>query len=383
MRPFPFAVCLLSLLALTALSLRYYNQRNRSPNSAQSERAPEARNAPNGKAPAATAAPAKKEPGPRRKQQPEPAPAPAPGAASRPTPLSPERLAAIRDSAERWSFAEADGSALAAAAGDSKAHELLCEWTLRREFQRGAAEVAAPAPEQIFEVLLDNGKTLWAASARPKDAGIEIELLTGIHVTLKEWEVKKTIARTRADYFASSKDEYAAQLIEAGAGGPAAQLRAAALAFERHDRGAAERLYEAWKENSGSRALALHLPPGTEAAAAGAAAAPRAGGVEVARGATPSAGDGAGKPRAPRGDPIAANRPASKQDLIAKLRDVRERLGKRTTSTKTEAWIDALLLWEEWLELEGPSAGISAEETRSLRREIQFLRLDLIKTGEL
>ena len=60
---------------------------------------------------------------------------------------------------------------------------------------------------------------------------------------------------------------------------------------------------------------------------------------------------------------------------------MRRRVGRTLTADQRELCLAELSTWEEWLEFSGSGRSIPEDGQSELRKQLQFLRLDLVKSS--
>lgn len=277
----------------------------------------------------------------------------------------------VRDKAAEairtWQFDAADGSALRPAPDlHPDAAELIANWHVRRLFANHARASEASIPEKVHKIVLENGNTLWAQSIEEKPQELRAQLLSrSIKTTLARRTVKKVVPMDRETYFALTRSEYEQELKSLTQGSPVDLLRAFALADQRGDLRRYEDLFTRWRDGGGTKTL-LPLLASNE------------------RKTLEEALAGEGAPEAPA---VASNverrRPETTRvtfESLSELETAIQRMRKKVRTNMPEKqrnrFVQQVNSWEDWLHRGNHR---DAQYVRELRRQLQLLRLDLLK----
>ncbi len=369
MRPLPFLVTLVCLVLSTVLGVDLWNRR-----SARTEIAAPPRTPPDSPRPAPG-----KHPIPDRAARPADSAAAVTGG-DRPA-SDPERAGlavSARLALDRWRLDPTLGERLAVHESDPSLAGLVAEWRLKRALIRDSERQLAPLPAEVREVTLANGQTLWIRGAESTPEGEALTLVDGIRTTLPAGEIRATRSHSRVEYLERTRAEYERRVRDLDRSSPFAIAEAIAHALRRDDIATADPLYREWLAAGGPFVLA-HRSTGDEADALLRSAA--ALGAKEGRPAGPASERGTATVARPDLAAEIADVPESLDDLKQRVRAARTRVPRALDAAERQALIDAAIRWEEWLDRGGKTEAKDPEELRVLRRDLQFLRLDLLKAG--
>jgi hypothetical protein len=258
--------------------------------------------------------------------------------------------------------------------------KLAVDWILRRHIQtRHGGGGAAAAPADVQVVRLANDRLLHATSARRTDAGIELQLVFGGTVTLRPERIQSTEAITAADYWR----QYSAQFdreAETTRPDQTWQLETAmGTALSWGDTARASQLYDRWLRGPGPARLSASFPLHVRRLlrnsfqALGIAGDGRVAPDAAATPAVPAA------PTVKRNDTVIP--PSSVAQLEKLIAAARLAVGERPEGARRTRLQEELMTYEDWLERSPEARALPAGRLDQLRRELQLLRLDLLKSS--
>ena len=294
-----------------------------------------------------------------------------------------KELDRIRRAIVRWQFAPEDRDLLVQSQSDSSARRLLDEWNLRT-FVRAHIEASVPSRvEEYTRVVFENGRVLWALEARREERGLNVRTAEGIRATFPLLGIDKTEIVDRATYLQETRTEFEKAIRETP-DHPRTIFAALEKAHQREAWVTVEKLYARWCELEGPERLARSLSREkadrlrlfANAVAAGKPKRPTPPPRTVTKTET--------KASAPRAEKVADDEPSARaprtaEDLQRKLRGLQRRLSPRLSEARREKLLADLNSWEDWLERSATNQAIEHDRAQELRRQIQFIRLDLLK----
>ncbi|MFN0057187.1 MAG: hypothetical protein ACKVX7_01910 [Planctomycetota bacterium] len=260
--------------------------------------------------------------------------------------------------------------------------DLAVRWRLKRAFLEVFQTRLRPPPETVSFLKLDNKRTLFAERVERTTTGYRIEIIGGGNATLAVSQVEALEELPAAEYLSRTAAEYARAMEQLDVRVVADVEHGLCRALARRDLARAESLFQNWYATHAPMTLAASLGPQTSRSLL--AALERLG--RSASAAPASTTLAVQVPKVQPALPLPANDdlidpPESVEHLKSLLEKARKALGARPEGKARERLGRELMSYEDWVERSVEARALPRERLDALRRELQLLRLDLVKSA--